>query len=130
MYCLDTNVVVDIFRGDKNLKLKLEKIKDAFNISITFITLCELYKGAYLYYKPEDKVNDVTNFIAFYGVIDFDVESCKEFGKLYAELQNDGKMIPEIDLMIASIAKVNEAILITRDKKHFEKIKGLKIEVW
>jgi len=38
-------------------------------------------------------------------------------------------MIPESDLMIASIAKNNSLILVTRDKKHFDNL-GIKVEQW
>ena len=38
-------------------------------------------------------------------------------------------MTEESDLMIASIAKANGLVLVTRNKKHFENI-DIKIEVW
>ena len=129
MYCLDTNIAIDIFRGDESLRKKIEKIQDFDVVFITPITLCELYKGVYLYHKPEEKIGDVNLFVANYQVLDFDLESCKEFGKIYADLNKEGKAIPESDLMIASITKTNDLILVTRDKKHFENT-GVKIEVW
>jgi predicted nucleic acid-binding protein len=41
-----------------------------------------------------------------------------------------GKQTQEFDLMIASIAKENNLIVITRNKKHFEDIPDLKVEEW
>ena len=38
--------------------------------------------------------------------------------------------IGHADLLIASIALANKAVLVTRNRKHFEKIPGLIIENW
>jgi len=39
-------------------------------------------------------------------------------------------MIPEPDLMIASIVKANGVVLVTRDKRHFKGMKGVKVVEW
>ena len=130
MYCFDTNIIVSILRGDKDLKLKLEKLMETMEeIFITPITLCELYKGAYLHHNPTAKVNEVNNYITWFSLLDFNGESSKEFGKEYARLSRLGKLTSEFDLMIACISKVNGLILVTRDKKHFDNI-DVKLEVW
>lgn len=130
MYCFDTNIVIDIFRGDENLRLKLKKIiESSAEIFITPITLCELYKGAYLHHNPIEKAKEVDNFISSFDILDFTWESAKYFGKEYARLSKIGKLTSEFDLMIASITRANNLILITRNKKHFENI-NIKIEVW
>jgi tRNA(fMet)-specific endonuclease VapC len=38
--------------------------------------------------------------------------------------------IGESDLLIASIALANKQALITKNKKHFERIPGLQVEGW
>jgi tRNA(fMet)-specific endonuclease VapC len=130
MYCLDTNIVVDLFRGDNLLNEKITDLgEESVDIFITPISLCELYKGAYLYHNPSKPLSDITSFISAYHLLDFDISSCEEFGKIYASLAKNGKMIPEADLIIASIVKVNDLILVTRDKKHFQDT-GVKVEEW
>ena len=124
MYCLDTNIIIDIFQGDKGLKTKFENLNPFIKLFITPITLCELYKGP----RP---LTLVDNFIESSDIklLNFNVVACKTFGEDYIRLKKKGKLTREADLMIASIAKVNNLILITRDKKHFENT-GVKIEVW
>ena len=129
MYCLDTNIIIDIFHGNKEIVKKLNELKDDFDIYLTPVTLCELYKGAYLFFNQKKGVDEVDNFISSFDILDFNVECCREFGKIYAELKKKGKITQETDLMIASIAKVNDLILITRDKKGFAHA-GVKLEVW
>ena len=130
MYCFDTNIVIDIFHGDLILK---EKISQAINfgkeIFITPITLCELYKGVYLFKNPEKELADLEDFISNFEILEFDKNACVMFGKEYARLSKTGKMTQESDLMIASIARTNNLKVITRNKRHFENI-DVEIEVW
>jgi len=128
MYCLDTNIVIDIFRGDEKLKDRINNIRESENIFISFVTLCELYKGAFSFFKPEEKIKDIDNFIANFQIIEIDKKACKEYGKIYSELKKKGSLFNDFDLIIASIVKVNDLILVTHDR-HFENI-GIKIEVW
>lgn len=129
MYCLDTNIIIEILRNNLDLVDKVERISGSGGIFITTITLCELYKGAYLSSKRDFDIRLIEDFLSEVDVVGFDIDACKEFGQLYVNLKNLGGMVPEADLMIAAIAKSNELVLITRDKKHFEKI-GIKVEVW
>lgn len=129
MYCFDANIIIDIFRGDKDLRAKLEKIEGLVDIFVTPITLCELYNGAYLHHNPVEKLKDLENFIFNFDLLDFDDDACREFGEEYARLSKEGKMTGEFDLMIAGIAKVNGLIVVTRNKKHFESV-SVKVEVW
>ncbi len=127
MYCIDTNIIIDILRGDEKLALKLQDLSK-FKICISFISLCELYKGAYAYHDSVIKISDVKNFVSSFDLLNFDETSCEEFGKMYFELKKAGKRIKEFDLLIASVVKVNNLILITRDKD-FKKI-NINSEFW
>lgn len=128
MYCLDTNIIIDILKGDEKLKDKIINLQ-LNEIYITTITLCELYKGAFLFHDPDRKVKDVEEFVNSFLLISLDEKSCKEFGKIYLKLKNSGKVISEFDIIIASIVKTNNLTLITKDK-HFQNIDELKIEIW
>ena len=130
MYCFDTNIIIDIFRGDENLRSKLKKFTEtSANVFITPITLCELYKGAYLHHNSVEKVKEVDDFVSSFDLLDFSLESARYFGNEYARLNKIGKQTKEFDLMIACIAKTKGLILVTRDKKDFENISA-NIEVW
>lgn len=130
MYCLDTNIIVDLFRKDEKLKEKILSIKSQNKeISTTTINLCELYKGVYLSKNLQGSEKDIDDLMDSVPILTQDKFSAKEFGREFARLQRLGKMTQEIDLMIAAIAKANNLILVTRNKKDFENI-NVKIEVW
>lgn len=129
MYCLDTNIVVDILRGDVPLAEKVDNVfEEGFDIFITPVSLCELYRGAYAHQNSTKKVEELDSFISNFEIIDFDTDSCKVFGKEYVRLSKIGKLKKEFDLMIACIAKAHGLILVTRDKD-FENI-DVDIEAW
>ncbi len=129
MYCFDTNIIVNYLRGDKETISKINEITEGYEIFITPLTLCELFRGAYLSGDSEIKVKLIKEFTDSFILLEFNEKVCIEYGKEYAKLSKLGKITENIDLMIACFAKVNNLILVTRNKKHFENI-GIKIEVW
>lgn len=129
MYCVDTSLIIDILRGDKKLALKLQNLLRIHDVYISVITLCELYKGAYAHENSIIKTSDVKNIISSFELLSFNEKVCEEFGKMYAKLKKTGKIIPELDLLIASLIKANNLILATRDNKHFKNV-DIKVEVW
>ncbi len=126
MYCLDTNILIDLIRGDKVISEKINSLNE--NIFINPIIECELFKGVYLSSKKDEQIDVVKELIESFEILEFNNEVCEEFGKEYARLSKFGKLIPEFDLIIACFAKVNNLVLVTRDN-HFENT-GIKIEVW
>jgi tRNA(fMet)-specific endonuclease VapC len=47
-----------------------------------------------------------------------------------ARLARGGHSVPFADGQIAATASVNEAILVTANRKHFELLEGLRLESW
>ncbi len=131
LYCLDSSVIIDILRGDASLLAKLEALSSRQSqICITPIVLAELFKGAYLAERQKEALQLVEDFVHSVALLEFNEESAKSFGQKYAELQKQGKQTQEADLMIACIALVHEAIVVTRNKKDFVNISGLKLIEW
>lgn len=125
-----TSIIIDVFHDNETLMDRISKLmQSSAEIFITPIMLCELYKGVYGFSDPEKELNDLEDFIFNFDLLDFDKEACKEFGRQYSRLKKIGKLTQETDLMIASIAKANGLIVVTRNKKHFENI-DVKIEIW
>ncbi|MBI5398967.1 type II toxin-antitoxin system VapC family toxin [Candidatus Woesearchaeota archaeon] len=124
-YCLDTNVVVDLFRGDRAILAKLENLGGHY--CITSIIACELYKGANLAARREESVKLVDDFIDNAELLDFNEEACRKFGEQYALLKRLGKPTQDADLMIGCIALVHNVTLVTRNGKDFAGVEGLNV---
>lgn len=68
--------------------------------------------------KKRIKVVHTSDEIAFY------------YGKLKAELEKKGSPLDDADLLIASVALANNALLVTNNTRHFNKVPSLQIENW
>lgn len=127
-YCLDTNVVVDMLRGDVETINKLDQI---FGMGAHFCTnpviLYELFKGAFLSEKKQENLLTIEEFSQSTESLEWKEGVSKLLGESYAELKKKGKPTQEIDLMIGCIALAHDATLITRNPKDFVNIKGLKV---
>ncbi len=115
---MDTSIIIDILGNDAPLQEKLERIGE--RISTTVITKYELLKS-----KNTDPVEGVLSIMEVY---EFDGKSAEICARIFKSLKADGKMINELDILIASIAIAHDELLITRDKD-FKRIKGLKLLV-
>lgn len=129
MFCLDTSILIEIFDGKEEIKAKLEKINNR-KLSITPIILCELYKGAVHSQVTQRRLQFIENLLKEVDLLEFNEYACKIFSYDYLKLKHAGKMVKDNDLMIAAICKAHQNTLITSDRKHFEHIPNLKLEVW
>ncbi len=131
MYCLDTDLVVAFFRKSPEAASKIQEFKASDSeLVITSITLCELYRGAFLSLKKDENLALVNNLLERASLLVQDKISCLLFGQDYAFLQKKGIQTQEMDLMIAGICKANNAVLVTRNVKDFRNIPNLLVEKW
>ncbi len=61
-------------------------------------------------------------------VLNFNIANAFKAGEIEANLRREGAIIQIEDIMIAATCISKNETLITRNKKHFERIKGLKIQ--
>ncbi|MBL7169430.1 MAG: type II toxin-antitoxin system VapC family toxin [Candidatus Aenigmarchaeota archaeon] len=129
MTCLDTDFLVSLMRGDENSTQRLTKLEERRELlTTTSINVAELLKGAYSSENPKKEMLKVDMYLDALEILDFDYESAEIFSKIWNRLKKKGDIIPDFDILIASIAIENNEILLTKNIKHFKKIKELKLE--
>jgi tRNA(fMet)-specific endonuclease VapC len=57
-------------------------------------------------------------------------EVSRSFGNLKAELERRGERVDDFDLAIAAHAIVHDAAVVTRNTRHFVRIRSLRVEDW
>ncbi|MEQ8469614.1 MAG: PIN domain-containing protein [Marinoscillum sp.] len=124
-YLVDTNIIIDYFRGDSRLASRFTN----HTILIPSIVVGELFYGANLSAKRRLRVIEVSNFIQNHIVVDVNAETSEFYGSLKAELKQAGTPIPENDVWIAALSKQHSLILATKDN-HFTKAKSIKVIFW
>ena len=138
MYILDTDHLSVLERKGANAQRILERLREIepTQISTTIINYEEQMRGWLSYIaraQTEEKQveaykqlkNQLNNYCAI-PVIEFDLDAVREFNRLRKVYPRLGTM----DLKIAAIVRVNQAILLTRNISDFGQIADLSIEDW
>lgn len=128
-YLIDTNIIIYSIKGNSVVHdnfLKNENIPK----SISVITYGELIFGAKKSQNIEKNSAIVYRIKELFQVIDIDKAIIETFSEMKVNMQKTGSTTDDFDLLIASTALTMNSILVTNNEKHFNRIKGLKIENW
>lgn len=135
LWVLDTDHISLFQRGNSQVIERLSNINSEHR-AVTIITVEESLRGWLKTIKDAKTVDNLVKAYAdlketreFFNIIcvlDFDQEA----GHYYTELKRQKIRIGTQDLKIASIVLSQQAILVTRNRKDFEKIPNLLIEDW
>ncbi len=128
-YVLDTDTCIYWLKGDKNIEVKvLEAGLD--NISITVITECELFYGAFKSSKVEKNLKVIADLSKKIKIVQTMDGVSRIYGKIKADLERRGQILDDADLLIACITLVRGSTLVTNNTDHFKRVPGLAIENW
>ncbi|MBI2107791.1 PIN domain-containing protein [Candidatus Woesearchaeota archaeon] len=127
---LDTQFLIDILRGnDSSANEKTTELDAKFGVKgIATISVMELWKGAVQSIHQEKEKRKVNELIQSLFVHSFTEEDAKKAGEIEADLKKRGEMIDLEDIMIAGAALARNETILTRNIRHFNKIKGLNLE--
>lgn len=122
MYFLDTTAIIELFRGDAQVKQILRrKIDDS---AVTSVSYFEIFTRIYHKQLKHEK-KYFTQFFSSIPIYFFDLKAADESSKLMASLYNRGTPINLADVMIAGIGIANKAEGIITADKDFENIKPI-----
>ena len=129
---IDTTLLIDIIRAkDKKVAEKMEELdKEEFPHFITSITVMELISGALRSDKPNSNEEMVEKLVSAFEILPFDHDASLVAGSIDAYLIKEGKNIGTTDTMIDAIALANNQEILTRNVKHFERVKGLEVKTY
>ena len=125
-YLIDTSVIIDYLRG-KDLAVELlDNIEGEFFSS--YVCLDEIYEGVYRVKNSEEMAAVVTKFFSsLSGMYGLGAGIAEKFGEIRAELKKQGSIIEDLDLLLVATCLTYDLTLITFNKKHFSRIKNLRL---
>ena len=127
MVCLDTDIIINFLRKESSsVQFISQLIENEEEVLTTSINVFELWKGAYKSNKKE-AYKAVKEFLSKCRILYLDENSSQKAAKIFQELTSKGDIIDALDIMIASITITNKESLRTNNKKHFDRIKELKL---
>jgi tRNA(fMet)-specific endonuclease VapC len=126
--CIDSDFAIAILKGDEKAGSLLRELESDGEICITSMSVFELTYITKAVSKKKER--SLLNLIDTFRVLPLDKNSALQASKIGKKLARDGKMVHPMDLMIGATALGNKMTLVTRNVKHFSRIKGLEIISW
>ena len=128
-YCLDSNVVSDLLRGDMAIIKHLQEVRDNNDVLlIPSIVYYEVVRGL----KAAGKTRMLEKFNKFYDNVkklSLDKVAIDKAVEIYLQLHK-GQLIEDNDIYIAAISIVNGCTLVTSNTRHFGRVEGLNFVNW
>jgi len=127
--CVDTDVLIDYLRkpSDEVKRVMESVLERKVSACTTSVNAFEIWLGAYLAPKKAEIVRDTEDFFSQLEVVNFNYESSVEAGRVLADLRRRGETIDIRDLFVGCVCKVSGMPLITRNLKHYRRVRGLKV---
>ncbi|MCF8242267.1 MAG: type II toxin-antitoxin system VapC family toxin [Melioribacteraceae bacterium] len=129
-YMLDTNICIYMIKKQSKKLLKRIQDESVGDICISSITASELWYGVEKSNKKIQNTIALKEFISLFPVIPFEEKAAEEYGNIRAELENSGKIIGGMDLLIAAHARSLGQTLVSNNTKEFKRVRNLLVDNW
>lgn len=123
MILADTDVLIDFLAGKEPAASRVAAIAEADQLATSAVSCFELLSGA-----REGKRGDrVRRLVTMLAVLPLDLKAASSAAEVRRSLETSGLPIGMGDSLIAGIALANDVSLFTRNRKHFERVAGLRL---
>lgn len=138
MIVLDSDIAISLLHKQVSIETLISHIKENEILSISSLTVYELYFGLYKLKKSkgvslnlpkwQQELNGIEKLTKILPILDYNLQSAKLSADIYIDLVSKGKTIGLFDCMIAGVVIAHGGRgIITGNKKHFERIENLEI---
>jgi tRNA(fMet)-specific endonuclease VapC len=125
-YLADTDVVADYLNGQQAAITLLNGLLSA-GLAISLVIYGEIYDGIYGGSNPQAAEQAFRQFLRSVRVIPLNRAIMREFARIRGPLRSQGMRIGDNDVMIAATAIYHNLHVVTRNRRHFGRVPGLKI---
>lgn len=130
MKILDSDFIIGVLQGDRDALEKLKAMADSGEDLAT--TVVNAQEVLYLPFMRDEvgEVEACVKMLESMRVLSYEYPSPIFVVKISVGLKKRGEGIGDLDEMIAGICMRHGATIVTRNVKHFSRVKGLKVESW
>jgi len=122
MILVDTDILVDLLRGESGTAQLLNTIASDEPLAVSIVSKMELIVGC----RNRDDLANVADLLGRFDVIPINEPSSQRAAALLQEFRlSHGMLIP--DALIAATALMRDCALLTNNRKHFSFTPGLKL---
>lgn len=128
-FMLDTNIVIYIIKR-RPLELLNKFNENTGSMVISSITFAELLHGVEKSAARKRNMDTVESFVSRLAVLDYNDKAAWHYGNIRANLECKGTPIGVNDVHIAAHARSAGLILVTNNRKEFDRVEGLIVQNW
>ncbi len=126
---LDTNVLIDLLRGDERTQAGLDQLeREGLLPTLSTVAVFEVLSGVEFTKSRSDRVR-LESLLRQIPLEAFDLDAARRAGELRADLLRAGKSPGAPDVMIAGQALASGHTLVTRDRSLAASAKALGVRV-
>jgi len=129
MLLLDTNTVVDYFRGKGEVAEHLLALPPS-EVGLPAVVAYEVWIGVLGSQNAQRRQSQLERFLSVVAVVPFDAMVARRAAQLRHALERRGEGIGPMDTLIAATALAHNATLVTRNVKEFGRVQGLAVSNW
>jgi tRNA(fMet)-specific endonuclease VapC len=122
VFIADTDVLIDFLRGGgdaERLRIELRTGR----LCTTAITAFELRAGT----GSQSQIAAVETLLGAMSILPLDPLSARRAAEIQRDLTRKGAAIGMADALIAGMCLEHDAILLTRNRKHYERVPGINL---
>jgi tRNA(fMet)-specific endonuclease VapC len=128
---LDTDILSEVMRGRNPIvqERALAYLAEYQRLSLSLITRYEILRGL----KAKHATRQILAFDELChasNVLPFTDPVVVRGAEIYANLRQQGRPMPDADVLIAATALTYSLVLVTGNVAHFARVKGLHVENW
>jgi predicted nucleic acid-binding protein len=128
---LDTDILVDLLRGNEEIAQNIDLLEDEGTLlSTSTLNTFELYYGAYKTINQSENILAARRLLDRLIIHELDLAASERAGELQANLEKEGTPLEFRDTLIASIVLNKDISLYTRNTRHFQKIPELELRAF
>ncbi len=129
-YILDTNICIYLIKQRPAEVLEhLQKCTPG-EIGLSSITVSELEYGVQKSSRPRENRIALAGFLAPLEILPYDDTAAAKYGEIRFDLEQQGKPIGAMDLLIAAHALSRQLTLVTNNEREFRRVANLKVVNW
>jgi tRNA(fMet)-specific endonuclease VapC len=129
MFVLDTNTVIDFFRGKGKVAERLLAVPPSA-IALPAIVAYETWVGVLGSRNRARREPQFQAFLAAVEVLPFDAATARRAAEIRLALQRSGDAIGPMDTLIAATTLQSGATLVTRNTAEFRRVPQLTLANW
>jgi tRNA(fMet)-specific endonuclease VapC len=125
-YLLDADIVIQALAGKAGAPDILEQLAPE-GIAINWITIGEVYEGAYRSANPGIHLATFRQFLRPFRTLDLNDDTMERFAQIHSALRQQGQMIPDFDILLGATALHYDLTVLTFNFRHLKRIPELKL---